>query len=303
MKLKKKLWLVWALGWGALLFGPAGDGSTEAQVAPRAGMTVVVFPVRNVTDQVVWGSKYYPGDVLPDKLGDFFRQILKDAPLVEVREGLRDPWLSGERREGDLAVDLEIYRFEPRRKEGFGTSERGIVSLRMVVYDGPTGQERYRTVVNGKSSRWTPEFREKPDDGAMEWRTFEKSSFWIAFQDAARKARDDIFQGYTGYAVMGRLISPMANSTREHPRYILSLGKFDSLKVGDVLAVGRSDTYITVDAENPVVVMPRLVGKVRVDFLKPREAEVSVVEESKDDPIQLRDLVVMPLFTPRKGSW
>ncbi len=298
--MKKSLRLAWALlGWGAWLLGT----TAEAQIAPRSGMTVVVFPVRNGTDQTVWGSKYYPGDVLPDKLGAFFRQILQDAPLVEVQEGLREPWLSGERRQGDLAVDLEIYRFEPRRREGLGTKEQGVVSLRMVVYDGATGEERYRTVIDGKATRWTPEFREKTGDAALVWQTFEKSSFWIAFQTAARNARDDIFRGYTGYSVMGRLISPMASSTREHPRYILSLGKFDSLKVGDVLAVGRSDTYITVDAENPVVVMPRLVGKVRVDFLKHREAEVSVVEENKEDPIQLKDLVIAPLFAPRKGTW
>ena len=301
--MKKSLCIAWALGWAVIfLIAPPGTATT-AHMAPRSGVTVVVFPVRNATDQGVWESKYYPGDILPDKLGKFFRQILKDAPLVEVREGDREPWLSGQRREGDLAVDLEIYRFEPRRREGLGTAERGIVSLRMVVYDGTTGQERYRTVIDGKSSRWTPEFRQKPDDPALIWASFEKSPFWAAFQNAARRARDDIFRGYTGYAVMGRLVSPMADSTRERPRYIVSLGKFDSLKVGDLLAVGRSDTYITVDPENPVVVMPRLVGKVRVDFLKPREAAVTVVEEDENDPIQLRDLVIMPLFSPRKGKW
>ena len=108
--MKKSLCIAWALGWAVIfLIAPPGTATT-AHMAPRSGVTVVVFPVRNATDQGVWESKYYPGDILPDKLGKFFRQILKDAPLVEVREGDREPWLSGQRREGDLAVDLEIYR-------------------------------------------------------------------------------------------------------------------------------------------------------------------------------------------------
>lgn len=286
-----------------LFFAVFGVSHAAAEVAPRTGLSVALFPVRNVTEVVVWGSKYYPGDVLPEKLGSFFRQLLKDAPLVAVRDVLPEVWLSEDQRREDFGVALEIYRFEPRRKEILGTTERGVVSLRMVVYDGLSGEERYRTVINARDARWTPEYRD-PSSGSMPiWEKFSQGPFWSAFQTAAREARDDLLRGYTGYAVMGRLLSPLADSTKEHRTYIVSLGKYDSLRVGDILGVARSDRYITVDPENPVVVMPRLVGKVRVDFLKPREATVTVVEEHPEDPIQLKDLVVLPLYAPRKGSW
>jgi hypothetical protein len=58
------------------------------------------------------------------------------------------------------------------------------------------------------------------------------------------------------------------------------------------LDVVRSDTYVTVDPENPIAVIPNIVGRVRVISLQERTAVVQVIQDSRRDPIQLMDLVM-----------
>ena len=94
-------------------------------------------------------------------------------------------------------------------------------------------------------------------------------------------------------SAIGRIISPTANSTRRRREYIVSLGEMDSVSAGDILEVIRGDTYITVDPERPVVVVPKEIGKVRVKWVQAKEAIVIVTHENdKNDPIQLKDIVI-----------
>jgi hypothetical protein len=91
---------------------------------------------------------------------------------------------------------------------------------------------------------------------------------------------------------VGRIISPTAASTRRRREYVISIGREDALQVGDVLEVVRSDTYVSVDPENPVAVIPQTIGKVRVTSLQERTAGVRVIQDNRKEPIQLTDLVM-----------
>ena len=111
-----------------------------------------------------------------------------------------------------------------------------------------------------------------------------------------------MMKGYNGYRVMGRIVSPTADATKKKREYIITLGRENSLLEGDTLQVVRSDKYVTVDPENPVIILPRVVGNVKVTFVKQSEAVVRLVNEDPRNPVQLNDLVAMPLYGPRKAA-
>jgi len=143
------------------------------------------------------------------------------------------------------------------------------------------------------------------------WEQFNSTSAWQAFKNATQEAHKQIIMqattafarnngGYEtvsafdgSYTTIGKVISPTASSTRKRREYIISLGEMDSVSVGDVLDVVRSDTYITVDPERQAVVIPKEIGKVKVTWVQAREAVVVVTQEKKkNDPIQLKDIVI-----------
>jgi hypothetical protein len=144
------------------------------------------------------------------------------------------------------------------------------------------------------------------------WEQFNETSAWQAFKNAALAAHKQIMT-QAGVALtrnnggseaesamfgslpsaIGRIISPTTSSTRKRREYIVSLGEMDSVAVGDVLEVVRSDAYITVDPERPAVVIPKEIGKVKVKWVQEREAIVIVTQEkNKYEPIQLKDIVI-----------
>jgi len=139
------------------------------------------------------------------------------------------------------------------------------------------------------------------------WQQFSGTSHWQAIKNAVRNAHDeamahssvairrnepDTFEAFTPFAsTFGRIISPTADSTRRRRRYIISIGQEDAIRVGDILEVVRSDTYVTVDPENPIAVIPHRVGRVRVLDVQPNTAIVQVIQDSRREPIQLMDLV------------
>ncbi len=132
------------------------------------------------------------------------------------------------------------------------------------------------------------------------WKSFKRTSYWNAFKKALRKSRDTLFDGITGYRIIGRIISPTKDNIATKPpkrrRYIMSLGKIEGLRPGDLLSVIRSDRYDTVDPERPVVVLPDKIGTVKVLWVQEHEAIIEVVKENKEAPIGLRDLVVMSIY-------
>ncbi|MCL1874929.1 MAG: hypothetical protein FWF87_01565 [Synergistaceae bacterium] len=143
------------------------------------------------------------------------------------------------------------------------------------------------------------------------WEQFNETSAWQAFKNATEavhrqimmqagsalarnsgsEAASALFGSFS--SAIGRIISPTESSTRKRREYIVSLGEMDAVSVGDVLEVVRSDSYITVDPDRPVVVLPKEIGRVKVKWVQEREAIVTVTQEkNKNDPIQLKDIVI-----------
>ncbi len=300
------LWL------GVLFLSIGGISPAQAKILSSQGLDIAFFPVLNNTPQKVWPNKYYPGDILPEKMEQYISEYLSDSPLVSVTpldERGAVQWLSGEGRYEDLGLRIEIYRFSLHKSTVVGSKYGARVSLRMSLYDGFSGEKFYSQSYSASDSRWTPDFR--PDTWlspqgqkvATYWQSFTESPYWEALKNAAEQAMKDLTQGYTGYQLAGRILSPTKDSTEKERKYIISLGKNHSLREGDLLGVIRSDTYVTVDPEHPVVLVPELVGKVRVLFIKDQEAVVQVVMEDEKSPIELRDIVILSLFGARKGGW
>ena len=99
------------------------------------------------------------------------------------------------------------------------------------------------------------------------------------------------------FSTVGRILAPTARSTRRRREYIISLGGMaqgsqDSVRVGEVLDVVRSDTYVTVDPEHPVAVLPEVIGKVKVIRVYDLNAVVRVIKDNKKEPIALKDMVI-----------
>jgi hypothetical protein len=152
------------------------------------------------------------------------------------------------------------------------------------------------------------------------WAQFSSTAHWQALKNAVKDAYHEAMGQVSialkrndpdGYAAgdipfnpfainVGRIISPTATSTRKRREYIISIGREDTLRAGDVLDVVRSDTYVTVDPENPVAVVPHTVGRVRpsavgrvrVISVQERTAVVRVVRDNRKEPIRLNDLVM-----------
>ncbi|MDR3264559.1 MAG: hypothetical protein LBT15_00970 [Synergistaceae bacterium] len=144
------------------------------------------------------------------------------------------------------------------------------------------------------------------------WPQFSTTSHWQSIKNAIedgyhqamgqvsnvirRNEPDSVMDGTDNFspsfATVGRIVSPTARSTRKKREYIISLGRSDAVRVGDVLDVVRSDTYVTVDPEHPVVVMPQTIGKVKVISVQEKNAIVRVIKDNKKEPIQLKDMVV-----------
>ena len=65
-----------------------------------------------------------------------------------------------------------------------------------------------------------------------------------------------------------------------------------AVRVGEILDVVRPDTYVTVDPENPIAVLPNRIGQVKVIKVYDQNAVVRVIKDSKKEPITLEDIVI-----------
>ncbi|MBL3538426.1 FlgT C-terminal domain-containing protein [Aminivibrio sp.] len=135
------------------------------------------------------------------------------------------------------------------------------------------------------------------------WKQFSSTSHWQAFKNAIADAAGEI-SGVSDdeFSLIGRIIAPTADSTLKRREYIITLGRKNSLAVGDILQVIRGDSYITVDPENPVVIVPRVVGNVKVTKLMDSESVVVLINEKPNDPVQLNDLVRTSRFGTKKAA-
>ena len=90
-----------------------GGAVTAAPIArpqlldgPRR-LSVVIFPTLNSTGMEVWESKYYPYNILEQKMSDYLESLFKRSPLIEVRvldEAGMNRWLAAPRRPDDMRL-------------------------------------------------------------------------------------------------------------------------------------------------------------------------------------------------------
>lgn len=314
-------------------------------------LSVVIFPTINSTGLEVWESKYYPFNVLEEKMSEYLEQLFKLSPLIEARvldEAAMNRWLSGSRKGDDMAVQLELYQAIMKDKHVVASAQTGRALIRLRVYDRNRVQEVGVRNVKGTDRRITLDSDEdvywlnaavnghgipfvygfdffgltnQPYKGQKmsrpTWDQFKNTSHWQSIKKAieqaykesmaqvrnvirsnepdARLTANDNFSA--SYTTIGTILAPTATSTRKRRDYIISLGSsangaFDRVRVGEVLDVVRADTYVTVVPENPVVVLPKVVGKVKVIKVYDDNAVVRVVRDNKKEPITLKDIVV-----------
>ena len=311
----------------------------------------MIFPTINSTELEVWQSKFYPYNVLEQKMSEYLESLFKSSPLIEARvlnEEAMNRWLSGSRRGDDMAVQLELYNATLKERHIVGTAQTGRALIRLRVYDRAKVQELAVRNVQGSDKRFTLDSDEDiywfdsaisglgiPFEYGLDlfglakqpyksqrmsrptWDQFKGSSHWQSIKNAINEAyrqsmnqvrnvirsnepdakltANDNFS--PSYLTVGRIISPTATSTRKKRDYIISLGgiangALDSVKAGEVLEVVRADTYITVDPENPVVVLPNVIGKVKVIKVYDDNAIVRVIKDNKKEPVTLKDIVI-----------
>ena len=299
----------------------------------------------------MWQSKFYPYNVLEQKMSEYLESLYKTSPLIEARvldEAGMNRWLSGSRRGDDMAVQLELYSAIMKDKHIIGTATTGRALVRIRIYDRAKVQELAVRNVRGKSGRFTLDSDEDifwldaavvglgiPFEYGLDlfgltkskykgqqmsrptWDQFKGTAYWQSLKNAIVQAhresleqvRNVIRSNEPGsvltandnfndkYRTIGRILAPTATSKRNRRDYIISLGKFakgslDGVRVGEVLDVIRADTYVTVVPEDPVVVLPKVVGKVKVIKVYDDNAIVRVIKDNKKEPVTLKDLVV-----------
>lgn len=297
---------------------------------------IVLLPTLNYTEYEIWESKYYPVNVLESKMTEYLASLLRQNPFTDVsilddsqaQRWMNDPYS----RQGAFAVQMELYSVLAKEREVLGSFEKGDVSLRVRIYSAADGELETSYISSGKDQRYTFNpgddrlyllntrtsiidifYRNgldflrltPPDKGQkmsrLTWQQFSGTPYWQAFKNAIKGVAVGIADMRDGeLAVIGRIIAPTANSTRRNREYIITLGRQDALAVGDILQVVRGDTYITVDPENPVVLLPRVVGNVRVIKTMSEQAVVRLLNENSQNPVQLNDLVTTPPYGTKK---
>ena len=334
---------------------PASRPAEPVELAPtwpeQRRLSIVIFPTLNSTGMEVWESKYYPYNVLEQKMSDYLESLYKHSPLIEVRvldEAGMNRWLSGGRRGDDMAVQMELYDAVLKEKHVLGTVETGRVRLRLRVFDTAHVKQIATRTTEGRDKRFTLDSDEDifwldmavaglpiPFENGLDlfgltkgnykgqkmsrptWDQFRGTSHWQAFKNAIEEVYNQSMAQVTNamhsndpssalmaqdtfspaFSTVGYILAPTAKSTRRRREYIISLGGQatpggDAVKVGDVLDVVRSDTYVTVVPDDPVVVLPEVIGQVKVIQVYERNAVVRVVKDNKKEPIALKDMVI-----------
>ena len=322
-----------------------------SEAGQQRRLSVVIFPTINNTELEIWGSKFYPYNVLEEKMSQYLESLYKTSPLIDARvldEAGMNRWLSGSRSGDDMAVQLEMYSAIMKDKHVVGTTTSGRVMIRIRVFDRARVREISARNVRGKSARFTLD-----DDASIfwfdtaiaglgipfengfdlfrlteskykgqrmsrpTWDQFKGTAYWQAIKNAIANAHRESLDQIRNvirsnepsaammgrdnfsdsYRTIGRILAPTATATKSRRDYIISLGRIpdgsnDGVRVGEVLDVIRADTYVTVVPEEPVVVLPKVVGKVKVIKVYEDNAIVRVVKDNRKEPVTLKDLVV-----------
>jgi hypothetical protein len=291
--------------------------------APRARAAAVepgerfqirmVSPIENNSGVSVWGSKYYPGDVLSEKMSDYVFRKLSEAPRVNATRlvsGTPDFWPTGGFSESDMIVRINLEEFNYKKKDMLGSKVYWDVVLHTYVYNGSTRGIIFDSIVREKDTRQYVLYNDALDTEPIYWDKFEKSPYWPAIRSALDQALSEVLDGYNGYRVVGQIVAKAERvdgslsvpSKKQDNLYHVNLGRADSIKVGDILVVTRSSSVRTIAPETPEMHFPQIVGRVRVVFVKDLDSIVEIVKESAMGPIQLGDSISAPLYGRRDGK-
>ena len=288
--------------------------SSEAVVLDYGERVIVglVTPVENNTGYRVWGSKYYPGDVLPQKMEEYILRRLRTIPRASVAS-LNGPypeyWAMNASSPNDLIMQVGLEYMHYRKSDVIGSQVSGNVDLRLQVFNS-NHRLVYDTVIRERGTRYYPFYSTVTEGDHEYWSDFERGPIWAVIRTALDEAINDAITGYNGYRIVGRIVaraervdgSLTVPRSREDRIFHINLGREDSVRVGDILAVTRASSVRTIAPETPEIHFPQVVARVRVIFVKGSDGVVEIIRESRDAPIQLGDVVSAPLYGRRTGS-
>lgn len=269
----------------------------------------IASPIHNLTEVRVWRSRYDPSDALPDRMTHYFHNLLKSSPMLEATlldKEVGAGWPTRGYGPNDVVVKLNLEDLRIDKKDLIGSEMRAVAVVRMTVYGATSKDPLYTSVFRSDLSRWTPEYRDLREP--FFWKDFEKSVYWSAIKDAINGCAGEIMSLRRGYRILGRIVAlarPAEGLTwdRKVRRFHVNIGSDETIKEGDVLPVVRSTVTRTADGEEPVMLYPQRVGTVKVVYANQRDGVVEVLEEPKGAPVGIGDVIMVPLATPRKGSF
>ena len=304
-----------------LLFLFAVPLPADSSVLPLS--KIILLPTVNFTSLEVWESKYYPVNVLEEKMTEYLAFLLRKHPLTEVV--LLDDqeaalWLATPCRPGEYALQMELFNARLKEREILGSWERGNVSLRMRVYTPKTAGLSDSRVVTGQDTRYTFNpgddrfyffqalgypvifkngldfFRLAPREKGQKmsrptWDQFSTTSGWSAFQKALSKVVHELASTPDRKRREGRVIAHAPDSTRENRTFIISLGRGDAVRKGDRLSVMRETSCPTADPANPVVILREITATLEILSLLQSDAVAVVLSEDEKAPVQIMDIV------------
>ena len=292
-----------------MVFMPISAHATALEPTERLNLRVVA-PISNNSGFRVWGSKYYPGDVLAEKMTEHFFRRMKEIPRVGASKVMgTDPshWAVSGYSPSDMVVKVDLEQFRYSKKDMVGSKVKWDVALHMYVYNAVSKRIVYETVVREKDERQYVLYNDVMEAGPVYWEQFEKSPYWPAICKALDEALDEVVDGYNGYRIVGRIVAKAERvdgslsvpKKKQDKLYHVNIGREDSVRVGDILSVTRASSVRTIAPESPEMHFPQVVGRVKVVFIKGQDAVVEIIKESTDAPIQLGDALSAPLHGKR----
>jgi hypothetical protein len=295
------------------LFSGAGT-ATAIYVEPHDRFNLrLVTPIENNSGFRVWESKYYPGDVLSQKMSDYVYRRMKEIHRVNpirLVSNIPDFWPTEDFSGKDRILRISLERFDYLKKDTLGSKIYWDVIFHAYVYDGSTRELLFDSVIEESDERQYVLYQDILDTEPIYWQNFEKSPYWPVMRRALDRVLAEVVDGYNGYRVVGQIIAKAERvdgslgipKKKQDKIYHVNIGRQDSVQVGDVLSVLRSSSVRTIAPETPELHFPQIIGRVRVISVKDRDAVVEIVKESAEGPIQLGDSVSMPLRGRRDGN-
>lgn len=273
-----------------------------------------VSPIPNNTTVRVWGSKYYPGDVLSERMTEYFYQRLRQVSHLSVSTvPSADPqrWSVSNVTASDAVVHLALEQAEFIKSDRLGSKVSWDVAFHMYVYNALSKRLVFETIVREKDSRLYPLYTDMFERRPIYWSQFENSPYWEAIRHALDKAFSEVVSGYNGYRVIGRIVAraERVDGSLSVPKkdrdkiFHITIGREDTIREGDILSVTRSSSVRTIDPESPEMHFPQVVGRVKVIFVKGSDAVVQVTKQTKEAPIMVGDAVSAPLYGERKSGY